>query len=110
MIPTGRIEPYEAFVAFKEIGNIHFDDCFTVNHSGKPPLIAIRDQEKGLQVEVWPDKTYPYVQFYTPDHRMSIAIENLSAPPDTFNNGINLIILPPDANAVFTTMYKIVQL
>lgn len=110
MIPTGRIEPYEEFVSFKKIGDTRFDDCFTVNHSGKPPLIAIRDTENKLQVEVWPDKTYPYVQFYTPDHRMSIAIENLSAPPDTFNNGINLIILPPDANAVFTTMYKIVRL
>jgi aldose 1-epimerase len=60
-----------------------------------------------IQIEVWPDKAYPYVQLYTPDHRMSIAIENLSAPPDTFNNGISLMILPPDANAVFTTTYKI---
>lgn len=107
LIPTGRIEQYEEFAAFKKIGNTRFDDCFTVNHSGKPPLIAIRDLEQKLQVEVWPDKTYPYVQLYTPEHRMSIAIENLSAPPDTFNNGINLIILPPDANTVFTTMYKI---
>ena len=73
-------------------------------------MIVLKDPETNLQVEVWPEKTYPYLQFYTPDHRMSIAIENLSAPPDTFNNGINLIILPPDANAVFTTMYKITAL
>jgi len=110
MIPTGRILAYEEFAAFKQIGEITFDDCFTVNHSGKQPLIAIRDTENKLQVEVWPDKTYPYVQFYTPPHRMSIAVECLSAPADTFNNGINLIILPPDGNAVFTTMYKIVEL
>lgn len=105
MIPTGRIEPYEAFISFKKIGATQFDDCFTVNHSGRPPLIALKNAEAGLQVEVWPDKTYPYVQLYTPPHRQSIAIENLSAPPDTFNNGINLIILPPDGNAVFTTTY-----
>ena len=110
MIPTGRIEPYEEFAVLKTIGDTKFDDCFTINHSGKQPLIVLKDPESNLQVEVWPEKTYPYVQFYTPPHRMSIAIENLSAPPDTFNNGINLIILPPDANAVFTTMYKIVQL
>ncbi len=110
MIPTGRIVAYEEFAAFKKIGETTFDDCFTVNHSGKQPLIALRDTENNLQVEVWPDKTYPYVQFYTPPHRMSIAVECLSGPPDTFNNGINLIILPPDANAVFTTMYKIVAL
>ncbi len=110
MIPTGRIVPYEEFITLKKIGDTKFDDCFTVNHSGKQPLIVLKDPETNLQVEVWPEKTYPYVQFYTPDHRMSIAIENLSAPPDTFNNGISLIILPPDANAVFTTMYKIVQL
>jgi aldose 1-epimerase len=110
MIPTGRIVPYEEFITLKKIGDTKFDDCFTVNHSGKQPLIVLKDPETNLQVEVWPEKTYPYVQFYTPDHRMSIAIENLSAPPDTFNNGINLIILPPDANTVFTTMYKIVRL
>lgn len=110
MIPTGRIELYEEFATFKPIGDTTFDDCFTVNHSGRQPLIALKDDEQKLQVEIWPDKTYPYVQFYTPPHRMSLAVENLSAPPDTFNNGINLIILPPDANAVFTTMYKIVQL
>lgn len=107
MVPTGRIETYGEFASFKKIGDARFDDCFTVNHSGKPPLIALRDTEDKIQIEVWPDKAYPYVQLYTPDHRRSIAIENLSAPPDTFNNGINLIILPPDANAVFTTTYKI---
>ncbi|MES2850500.1 MAG: aldose 1-epimerase [Bacteroidota bacterium] len=110
MIPTGRIVPYEEFITLKKIGDTIFDDCFTVNHSGKQPLIVLKDPEANLQVEVWPDKTYPYVQFYTPGHRMSLAIECLSAPPDTFNNGIDLIILPPDANTVFTTMYKIVRL
>jgi len=110
MIPTGRIEPYEEFIQPKKIGNTHFDDCFTVNHSGSQPLMVLRNAVTGLQVEIRPDKSYPYVQLYTPPHRNSIAIENLSAPPDSFNNGISLIILPPDANAVFTTAYTIAVL
>ncbi len=110
MIPTGRIEPYEEFVQLKKIGSTSFDDCFTINHSGSQPLVILQNPATKLQVEVRPDKNYPYLQLYTPLHRTSIAIENLSAPPDCFNNGIGLIILPPDANAVFSTAYKIVAL
>jgi aldose 1-epimerase len=47
---------------------------------------------------------------YTPPHRNTIAIENLSAIPDAFNNEIGLITLAPQANAIFSTIYKITPL
>jgi aldose 1-epimerase len=58
-------------------------------------------------VEIRPESSYPYLQLYTPPHRESIAIENLSAAPDAFNNGMGLINLEPGASATFKTAYTI---
>ncbi len=107
MIPTGNAIRYEAFGALKKIGETIFDDCFSLNFEECQPLCVIRDTEKKLQIEIRPDKSYPYLQIYTPDHRQSIAIENLSAPPNAFNNGIELSIVPPKGNVIFTTTYKV---
>lgn len=110
LIPTGELNPYTEFDSFKKLGDIFLDNCFTLNEAAVQPLCILRDAENKIQVEIRPDKSYPYLQLYTPPHRQSIAIENLSAPPDTFNNGINLIILPPGDNARFTTTYKVTAL
>lgn len=110
MIPTGEMIPYQEFGSLRKIGDERFDDCFTVNFSECQPLCVLRDPGQGLQVEIYPDRSYPYLQIYTPDHRNSIAIENLSAPPDTFNNGIGLITLAPGTTASFKTSYRLKSL
>ncbi|MGL6269156.1 MAG: hypothetical protein ACRC2O_14590, partial [Chitinophagaceae bacterium] len=63
----------------------------------------------GMAIEFHPDKSYPYLQLYTPPHRNSIAIENLSAAPDAFNNGMGLVTLEPDHTRTFSTRYKITK-
>ncbi len=110
LIPTGELKPYKDFDTLKKIGSSFFDNCFTLNFAECQPLCVLRDPVKKLQVEIRPDKHYPYLQIYTPPHRNSIAIENLSAPPDTFNNKIGLITLQPGENIIFTTTYKITSL
>lgn len=110
MIPTGEKKPFEQFGSLKQIGESRFDDCFSINFAECQPMCVLRDISKKLQIEIRPDKTYPYLQIYTPDHRNSIAIENLSAVPDVFNNGIGLTILQPKEKANFTTSYKITLL
>ncbi len=110
MIPTGEIIPYQQYGSLKKIGTAQFDDCFTINFAACQPACVLRDVAKKLQVEIHTDKSYPYLQIYTPPHRNSIAIENLSAIPNAFNNGIGLITLAPQATASFTTTYKITLL
>ncbi|MGF2413553.1 aldose epimerase family protein [Ferruginibacter sp.] len=110
LIPTRKLIPYEEFGALKKIGNVEFDTCFTVNFYECQPLCVLRDPAQKIQVEIYPDKSYPYLQIYTPPHRNSIAIENLSAAPDVFNNGIGAKVLAPGENANFTTTYKITLL
>lgn len=107
MIPTGDLITYEEFGSLKLIGEERFDDCFELDFTECQPLCVLRDKSKNLQIQIYPDTSYPYLQIYTPDHRKSIAIENLSAIPDTFNNGIGLKILQPNETITFTTTYTI---
>ncbi len=110
LIPTGKLLPYQHYGALKKIGTAEFDSCFTVNFAECQPLCVIRDPLKKIQVEIHPGKTYPYLQIYTPPHRKSIAIENLSAIPDAFNNGVGVIVLSPGSSENFITTYKITSL
>ncbi|MEP6711912.1 MAG: aldose 1-epimerase [Ferruginibacter sp.] len=110
LIPTGKLIPYREFNILKDIGDTFFDNCFTLNFAECQPMLVLRDRVKQLQLEIHPDRTYPYLQIYTAPHRQSIALENLSAAPDAFNNAMGLQTLVPGANAVFKTTYKITSL
>lgn len=110
MIPTGKLIPYREFGSLKMIGNKKMDDCFTVNFAECQPMLVLRDPKKKLQLEIFPGRSYPYIQVYTPDHRRSIAIENLSAAPDAFNNHMGLVTLAPGEEKIFSTDYVISKL
>jgi aldose 1-epimerase len=64
-------------------------------------------QNDTLRLTIEPDKSYPILQVYTPSHRNSIAIENLSGAPDNFNNGMGLILLARGKKEVFTVSYSL---
>ncbi|MDB5191521.1 MAG: aldose 1-epimerase [Segetibacter sp.] len=105
LIPTGKLKPYQEFGSLKTLGSNNFDNCFTLNFAECQPMCVLRNPDKKIQLEIYPTSSYPYLQIFTPDHRKSIAIENLSAPPDAFNNGIGLKILEPRETASFTTKF-----
>ena len=112
LVPTGEMITYKEFESIKKIGDTSLDNCFTINFADQAvangnAVCILRDPTKKLQLEIIPDAHYPYLQIYTPPHRNSIAIENLSAAPDAFNNKIGLITLSPGENIIFTTTYKI---
>ncbi|MEO6722846.1 MAG: aldose 1-epimerase [Ferruginibacter sp.] len=110
LIPTGALLPYHEFDALKKIGSTSFDDCFTLSFAECQPLCVLRSPVKKIQCEIYPGKEYPYLQIYTPEHRNSIAFENLSAAPDAFNNKMGLIILEPEEKMIFATSYKLTSL
>ncbi len=107
LIPTGKLLPYDEYVSFKKIGSAVFDHCFTLNFAERQPMCVLKNNEQKIQLEIYPDKNYPYLQIYTPPDRSCIALENLSAAPDAFNNGMGLIALQPDAEVSFTTSFKV---
>lgn len=107
LIPTSGLVPCADWLEPTLIGNTRLDNGYLLDFTMTQPLCTLSDPETGLGVEVYPDFSYPYLQLYTPDHRQSIAIENLSAAPDAFNNKIGLIVLDPDHTKTFTTRYRI---
>jgi aldose 1-epimerase len=83
--------------------DIFLDNCFELDHSKQQPYCKLSNSQLELLIE--PDKSYPYLQVYTPPSRDMIAIENLSAAPDAFNNKMGLLSLEPHAVADFSTTY-----
>ena len=107
LLPTGKKMPFATFKELKPIGDVQLDNSFLVDLENASPVIVLKDPQKKLQLEIRPGKSYPIVQIYIPGHRQSIAIENLSAAPDAFNNEIGLTVLPAGGEAVFRTVYSV---
>jgi aldose 1-epimerase len=107
LVPTGSLLQYNEFETARLIGDMFLDNCFSV----KPDLVSaaceIHHPGSGLTVSLFPDSRYPYLQIYTPPHRTSIAIENLSGAPDCFNNQMGLMLLSPGHSQIFTVRYKV---
>lgn len=107
LLPTKKLIEYTKFSSIEKFGDTKLDNCFTLDFQECQPLCVLRNVEKNIEVQIFPDKSYPYLQIYTPPHRRSIAIENISGVPDAFNNGMGFITLEPDQSAIFKTTYKI---
>lgn len=110
LVPTGKLVPYAEFNTAKKLGDTFFDNCFTLKKDMPGPACIVKDEAQQLQLEIYPDSSYPYLQLYTPPHRKSIAVENLSAAPNVFNNGMGMLVLQPEASVQFSTAYKITSL
>ena len=110
LIPTGAVTPYQEFGSLKDVGTTWLDNCFTVNFAECQPMAVFRNPLKKIQVEIHPSEQYPYLQIFTPPHRNSIAIENISAAPDALNNFTGLQVLEPQERISFSTKFVIKSL
>jgi aldose 1-epimerase len=107
LIPTGFIIEDLRFENETSLQNVQLDNCFLLNNEETANCIL---KNKQLQLTITPDNSYPYLQIYTPPHRQSIAIENLSAAPDAFNNKIGLLMIEPNKDYLFSTSYQVKKL
>ena len=107
LLPTGKLIPYQEYGSLQTLGNTLLDNCYTVNFAECQPMVVFRNPNKKIQVEIHPSTSYPYLQVFTPPHRNSLAIENLSSPPDAFNNFMGLHVLEPGETVSFATKYLI---
>ncbi|HEX6915001.1 MAG TPA: hypothetical protein VF145_07155 [Chitinophagaceae bacterium] len=102
LIPTGNIVSDNRFREKHFLKDVFLDNCFVLEQSEMPRVVLSSEQ---LRLTIIPEISYPYLQVYTPEHRRSIALENLSGIPDCFNNGIGLKMISPNETASFTTHY-----
>lgn len=84
----------------RPLHGIVLDDCF--GDLEKPDgciTVTLRDPTTGQGTQVWGDSQVHWVQVYTgddgPTPRRSIAVEPMTAPPDAFRSGTDLVTLAP---------------
>ncbi len=106
LIPTGTIVPEKTLKEGILIGDRQFDNCFVVQPVAQRPAAVLYNPANAVFVSIFTNERYPYILVYTPPHRKSIAIENLSAAPDCFNNGMGLQLLTPSRSQTFTVWYQ----
>jgi len=106
-LPTGREPvagpPYD-FREGQPIGDTVLDHAFTdlARDADGRARVALRSPA-GSGVELWVDEQFGWVQVYSGDDqapdtaRTALAVEPMTAPPDAFNSGDDLVVLEPGA-------------
>lgn len=107
LIPTGKLLHEPTFRKPTPLGDRELDNCFLLIVREDTPCCTLRNPQNGLVLSVYTDLRYPYLQLFTPGHRNSMAIENLSGAPDCFNNGMGLTWLEPGQTATFNVRYQL---
>jgi aldose 1-epimerase len=106
LIPTGKLINDPSFSTPARLGSRQLDNCFVVQLAEQKPCCVLYNPNNQAWLSIFTNNRYPYLQIYTPPHRKSIAIENLSAAPDCFNNGMGLLMLSPSRSQTFTVWYQ----
>lgn len=103
LVPTGKVLPYNTFKDLRTLAGQSLDNSFMLDFTQQAPLCLLRDPQKQVDITFYPGTCYPVLQIYIPPHRNSIAIENLTAAPNAFNNGMGLLTLPAGETKEFST-------
>lgn len=106
LIPTGKLIHDPSFSTPSLIGNRQLDNCFLIQSIEQRPCCVMYNPANQVWLSIFTNSHYPYLQIYTPAHRKSIALENLSGAPDCFNNGMGLLMLSPNRSQTFTVWYQ----
>ena len=107
LLPSGALAADARFTEPAILGSTNLDNCFLLHKTTEQPACLLRNPESRLSLSIYAISNYPYLQLYTPPHRQSIAIENLSSAPDAFNNKMGLVVLEPRERIAFTCAYEV---
>jgi aldose 1-epimerase len=106
LLPTGNTIEDNRFVGGQKMEGVFLDNCFLLDNLTDCKQSCTLKND-AVTLTITPSKQYPYLQIYTPPHRKSIAIENLTSAPDSFNNGIGLLVIEPNQTLEFVTNYSL---
>lgn len=92
------------FRSARAIGDVFIDHAFT-SLSYEEGIAEVRlTAADGTGVAMRWDGACPWVQVHTADtgieatHRIGLAVEPMTCPPDAFNSGVDLVVLEPGAS------------
>ncbi len=87
----------------RRLGDVEIDSAFTGLRADSDGLARVRltdEHHRGVEMR-WDASVLPWVQVHTADrpepadHRVGLAVEPMTCPPDAFNSGTDLITLQP---------------
>lgn len=107
LVPTGRLLQVPDFLEPALLKGRELDNCFLLQVQDGRPCCVLQHPGNRLSLSFFTNALYPFLQIYTPSHRNSIAIENLSGAPDSFNNGMGLLQLAPQQSVAFNVWYQL---
>jgi len=106
LLPTGNTIEDNRFMVGQKMEGVFLDNCYLLDHHSETKHCCTLKND-AVTLTISPSKQYPFLQIYTPPHRKSIAIENLTSAPDSFNNGIGLLVIEPNQTLEFSTTYSL---
>ncbi len=91
------------FRSARGIGDVFIDHAFTrlEREAGRAEVRVTTDAGSGVAISF--DERCPWVQVHTADtpsadtHRIGLAVEPMTCPPDAFRSGTDLVVLEPGA-------------
>ena len=114
LLPTGVEDvegtPYD-LRGPRPLGDLVLNHAFGRLSRGADGRATVRLRApEGTGVELWVDKHHRWLMLYTADDvpataRRSLAVEPMTAPPDAFNSGVDVVRLEPDVR--FTASWGI---
>jgi aldose 1-epimerase len=107
LIPTGNLLREETYLEPAPLRGRSLDNCFLLEVREGAPCCMLHNPNNKLTLSFFTNARYPYLQIYTPTHRKSIAIENLSGAPDCFNNGMGVLLLEARHSVTFNVLYQL---
>jgi aldose 1-epimerase len=104
-LPVGEEDvtgtPYD-FRAARPLRDTRLDHAFgdLARDAAGVATVLVRDPATGLGAAVWVDGHHPWVMVFSADagwdpQRQALAIEPMTAPPDAFRSGRDLVVLAP---------------
>jgi aldose 1-epimerase len=108
LLPTGKEIEDTRFLSPAVLRTMQLDNCFLLRPSvGDEVACTLSNPGNGVQLSIFASPSYPYLQVFIPPARRSIALENLSAAPDAFNNGMGLLLLQAGDSHSFETSFSL---
>jgi aldose 1-epimerase len=104
-IATHAVDDEHDFRTARTIGDAVLDVAMGgLEHRDGRATVTLRDPDDGAGVALWVDDRHHWLQVFSgdtdPDHdRRSLAVEPMTAPPDAFRSGTDLVTLAPAGEA-----------
>lgn len=94
LVPTGEQEVFREFADKRSLVGHKLDNCFAFSED-QTQYSTLLSLDSRIELEVWQDHQFPFLQVFTPEDDLTVALEPMTCNIDALNNGEGLLVLTP---------------